>query len=122
MVKGTAASTMLKRLDNERALKGVQSLSSIFQKVRSGAVSGACAHPNALAFVCFVMFRLLVAARRSHARPRACCQQNVGFVAVAVAWLVVFIFSTHPCCLLAGGEASQGGIRRFERYAFEQWE
>ena len=73
MVKGTAASTMLKRLDNERALKGVQSLSSIFQKVRSGAVSGACAHPNALAFVCFVVFRAMELHSRLRCRvPHAC--------------------------------------------------
>ena len=34
MVKGTAASTMLKRMDQERALKGTASLTSMFQKVR----------------------------------------------------------------------------------------
>ena len=37
MVKGTAASTMLKRLDQERALKGTASLTTMFQKVRRGA-------------------------------------------------------------------------------------
>jgi hypothetical protein len=43
MVKGTAASTMLKRMDQERALKGTASLTSLFQKVRGvGLPAGLC--------------------------------------------------------------------------------
>ena len=43
MVKGTAASTMLKRLDQERALKGTTSLATLFQKVAVHSPRQRCA-------------------------------------------------------------------------------